>query len=138
MSWWRRQAISQQQKAKPQIADSPAHDHAAVVLQQATEMSDAARATAWDMFHGSKNHLEFARKIQHVEMSNGTRHRLFEAKRATAPAVDPVAKVRSAIESVSKLDRNDLEVAEKNSHVLKLFVDALIPKGKRGDSNGKP
>ncbi len=54
-------------------------------------MTDEARATAWDMYHGSKDHNDLAQKIQHVEMLNDTRHRLWEVKRLTAP-VDPVSK----------------------------------------------
>jgi hypothetical protein len=156
MSWWHHKLIknltdndeaTDQQKAQPvaaqpapkarprqraiSVADfSRAVDPAAPILRSDPNMTDEGRATAWDMFHGSKDHLELARKIQHVEMSNDTRHRLFEAKRATSPEVDPVAKVRSAIESVSQLDPNDLATAESHPTVLKLIGDAVIPKKK--------
>ena len=77
-------------------------------------MTDEARPTAWDMSHFAKDHLELAQKIQHVEMSNDTRHRLWEAKKMTAPARDPVHEVRKATEGVSQIDPNDLEIAEKH------------------------
>lgn len=93
-------------------------------------MTDEAQATAWDMFHFAKDHLDLAQKIQHVEMLDDTRHRLWEAKKMTAPVGDPVANVRAAIESVSQMDPNDLAVAEKYPTVLKLFGDAVISKGK--------
>jgi hypothetical protein len=117
---------------KPSVdySSSPAVDPAEAILRGDPTMSDLGRETAWSQFHGSKDHLELARKIQHVEMSNDTRHRLFIAKQATAPAVDHVAKVRSVIESVAHFDPNDLAAAESHPTVLKLFGDAVISKGK--------
>jgi hypothetical protein len=142
MSWWhyhqnakaQSQSVAQpersadsQRAAQPVLVDSPAVDPAEKILRGDPNMSDEGRATAYDMFHGSKDHLELARKIQHVEMSNDTRHRLWEAKKLTAPVVDPVAKARAAIEMVSKMEPNDLEVAEKNPTVLKLIASAVLP-----------
>jgi len=132
MSWWHyhQQKEKSQSAAQPEPetpADSPAVDPAEPILRGDPNMTDEGRATAYDMFHGSKDHLELARKIQHVEMSNDTRHRLFMAKQLTAPAVDPVSKARAAIEMVSKMDPNDLEIAEKHPTVLKLIAGAVLP-----------
>jgi|ERR1700723_490037 len=114
--------------------DSPAVDPAEPILRGDPSMTDETRATAYDQFHSSKDHLELAKKLQHVEMSNETRHRLWTAKKLTAAPVDPVAKVRAAIEQVAQMDPAALEVAEKHPTVLKLFGDALVPKGNKAKS----
>lgn len=119
-----------------EFANSPAADPAEKILRDDPNMTDEARATAYDQFHGSKDHLQLAQKIQHVEMSNDTRHRLFEAKRATAPAVDPVAKTREAIKSVSQMDPTILAAAEAHPTVLKIIAGAVMPsKSKRKEES---
>jgi hypothetical protein len=97
---------------------SPEIDPAKDISQEDHTMADDGRAAAWDIFHSSADHLSLAQKIQHLEMLKETRHRLFEAKQATAPTVDPVHEVRKAIESVSQIDPATLEVAEKHPAVL--------------------
>jgi hypothetical protein len=61
-------------------------------------------------------------------MSNDTRHRLFEAKKATAPAIDPVHEVRKAIEGVSRIDPAVLAAAESHPTVLRALTDSVMKK----------
>ena len=114
----------------PFEATSPAHDHAAVILQQAPELTDEMRETLWNVYHSKSTPEELAKVLEHFVASNDTKHRLWEAKQMTAPEVDPVEKVKSAIQQVARMDKATLESAERHSGVLKLFVDAMIPKGK--------
>jgi hypothetical protein len=124
-------SVDSQRVAQPEPeAVRPADDPAEKILRGDPNMTDEGRATAWDIFHAAKDHLDLAQRIQHVEMLNDTRHRLWEAKKTTAAPVDPVSKVRAAIEQVAQMDPAALEVAERHPTVLKLFGDAMIPKGK--------
>jgi hypothetical protein len=135
--WHRRAMMASQQPQQSQEkfeATSPAHDPAPAILQNDHTMTDEGRATAWDMFHHAKDHLELAQRIQHVDMSNETRHALWLAKRATAPEVDPVAKTRKAIESVSQMDPATLSTAESHPEVLKILAGAAMPKGSKAKS----
>jgi hypothetical protein len=108
----------------PFEATSPAHDHAAVILQQAPELTPEMRETLWEVFHSKSTPEDLAKVLEHFVASNETKHRLWEAKQMTAPVIDPVQKVRAAIESVARMDKATLEAAEKHSGVLKLFVES--------------
>ena len=114
----------------PFEATSPAHDHAAVILQQAPELTDEMRETLWNVYHSKSTPEELAKVLEHFVASNDTKHRLWDAKKMTAPEPTPLDRTQKAIRSVAQMDSDTLKIAEAHPVVLKALVDAVIPKSK--------
>lgn len=113
-----------------EFANSPAADPAEDILRRAPELTDQMRETLWNVYHSKSTPEELAKVLEHFSASSGTKHKLWEAKKMTAPEIDPVEKVRKAIEGVSQMDPATLKIAEAHPVALKAMVDAVTPKSK--------
>jgi hypothetical protein len=105
-------------------AQAPFLDPAEPILRSDPSIDDEGRAALWNIFHASKDHNELAQKLQPLAIPNDTKHRLFVAKQATAPVVEPVEKVKAAIRQVAQMSPDTLEAAEKYPNVTKLLATA--------------
>src|SRR5579864_1554949 len=103
---------------------SPFMDHAAPILQGEPRITDEQRESLWDTFHQSKDPNELAAKLAPLAVPDDTKHRLFQAKQASMPAVEPVDKITAAINKMVALPPEVLDKAEQHPNVLKAITTA--------------
>lgn len=116
---------------------SPFMDHAAPVLAGDPALTDEHRANLWDAFHTSKDPNELVQKLAPLAIPDDTKHRLFQAKQASMPAVPPVDKVTAAITRMTSIDPKTLELAESHPNVLKVMTAAATtPEKEAGVDSG--
>jgi hypothetical protein len=107
--------------------DSPLWmDPAEQILRADVGLTDDQRERLWEIFHDSPTPEALAKVLQYHDVSNATKHGLFEAKRRTAPATSPVERTVSALRSVASIDPHILETADKHPTVLKALTDAAM------------
>jgi hypothetical protein len=105
--------------------DSPLWlDPAEHILRADAGLTDDQRERLWEIFHDSPTPEALARVLQYHDVSNDTKHQLFEAKRRTAPAETATDRTVSALKRVASIDPKILETAEKHPTVLKALSDA--------------
>lgn len=103
---------------------SPFMDHAAPILAGDPALSDQNRADLWDAFHQSKDPQELVQRLAPLVVPDDTKHRLFQAKQASMPVAPPVDKVTAAIQKMTTIDPQTLELAEAHPNVLKAITSA--------------
>ena len=107
--------------------DSPLWlDPAEHILRADAGLTDDQRERLWGIFHDSSTPEALAKVLRYHDISNATKHGLFEAKRRTAPVESPTDRTVSALKRVARIDPQMLEVAEKHPTVLKALADAAM------------
>jgi hypothetical protein len=101
-------------------------DPAEGILRSDGSLTDERRATLWELFHDSASPADLARRLQYHDVSNGTKHQLFEAKRLTAPVESPTDRTVSALKRMARIDPRILEAAEKHPTAMKALADAAL------------
>jgi hypothetical protein len=115
---------------------SPFTDHAAPVLAGEPTINDAQRADLWDAFH-TKNADELAQHLQPLTLPDDFKHKLWQAKQQSIPAIAPVDKVTAAMKQLAQVDSQVLEVAEAHPNVLKAMTSAATtPEKEAGVDSG--
>ena len=102
---------------------SPFMDHAAPILAGEPSITDQQRSDLWDAFH-SKNSDELVQHLSTLAVPDDLKHRLWVAKQASLPAVEPVDKVTAAISKMVALPPDVLDKAEQHPNVLKAITTA--------------
>ena len=105
-------------------SDAPWADPAEHILRADAGLTDDQRERLWEIFHDSPTPDNLARRLQYHDIALDTKHRLFEAKRLTAPAENATDRTVSALKRVARIDPKILETAEKHPTVLKALTDA--------------
>jgi hypothetical protein len=101
-------------------------DPAEGILRGDASLTDDQRERLWEIFHDSPTPETLAKVLQYHDVSNETRHQLFEAKRLTAPAENATDRTASALTRVAQIDPRILETAEKHPTVLKALTDSAM------------
>jgi hypothetical protein len=112
--------------AQPDAQQSPYADPAEGILRGDTSITDEDRSALWDSFHGARDANHLAQILQPLVIPNDTKHKLWQAKQATAPVSSNIEKVSAAIQKLSQLDPVTLDIAEKHPIVSKAFIDAAV------------
>ena len=107
-------------------SDAPWADPAERILRADAGLTDDQRERLWQIFHDSVTPEALARVLQYHDVSNDTKHQLFEAKRRTAPAETATDRTVSALKRVASIDPKILETAERHPTVLKALADAAM------------
>jgi|SRR5579864_430172 len=102
---------------------SPFMDHAAPILQGEPSITDQQRSDLWDAFH-SKNSDELVQHLAPLAIPDDLKHKLWQAKQASIPAVEPVDKITAAINKMVALPPEVLDKAEQHPNVLKAITTA--------------
>jgi hypothetical protein len=105
---------------------SPFQDHASPILSAEPSITDADRASLWDVFHQSKDANELANKLQPLAVPDDLKHKLWTAKQTIAPPVKaaPIDKVTAAVNQMAALPPDVMEKAETHPNLLKAFTTA--------------
>ena len=105
--------------------NAPFVDHAAPILAGDPALSDEHRADLWDTFHSSKSPEELEQRLQTMAVPlDDTKQKLLKAKQISMPALDPHTKIEDAIQRMTKLEPEALNLAESHPNVLKAFTSA--------------
>jgi hypothetical protein len=121
--------------------NNPYIDHAAPILAGEPTITDDDRSNLWDIFHGSKDSEELVQKLQSYEAPDHVKASLFDAKHASMPGQEPVAKTLAAISKVKEIPADVLDLAESHPNVLKALTGAAnTPEKEAGKpaGEGKP
>lgn len=121
--------------------NNPYIDAAAPILAGAPELNDDQRADLHDIFHGSKDSEELVQKLQSYKAPDHVKASLFDAKHASMPGQEPVAKTLAAISKVKEIPADVLDLAESHPNVLKALTGAAnTPEKEAGKpaGEGKP
>lgn len=103
----------------PSFVD-PAHP----ILAGSNDVNDDGRAELWDIFHNSKDHSELARKLQSMAVPDDLKSQLYDAKKQSAPPVEPLDNATKALNRIGQMDPKILELAEKYPNVAKILSAA--------------
>ena len=101
-------------------------DPAEQILRTDAVLTDDQRERLWEIFHDSSTPEALAKVLRYHDISNATKHGLFEAKRRTAPVESPTDRTVSALKRVAQIDPRILETAEKHPTALKALADAAM------------
>jgi hypothetical protein len=104
-------------------AGSPWHDAAAPILSAAAGVPDGVLAEAWDAYHQSKHSNELVTKLAGLNLPDGIKHQLYQAKVDSTPPLTAVDKVFDAINRLGTLDPKVRDIAENHPTLLKSFLD---------------
>jgi hypothetical protein len=117
---------------------TPFLDHAAPILAGSPDLNDDQRADLHDIFYDSKDHNELARHLQASVAPDSVKQQLFDAKKKSMPAVEPLDKATAAITRIGQIDPKILELAEKYPNVAKILAAAASSEPKAaGAEKGK-
>jgi len=108
--------------------DSLFLDRAVPVLQNAQGITDEDRASLWDHFYNSRNPEELARVLQSVPVPDLVKHQLYDAKKASMPAVSAVDKAIAVINRIGQLSPKTLEVAGKYPKIVSTLIGLTAKK----------
>jgi hypothetical protein len=107
------------------MIDSRLHDHAKDMLSNAP-LTDDEKASAWDHFHDARDSTDLTGRLANVSMPEEIRASLIAAKQLSEPEPTPMDRVTAAINHLSKLDKNVLDIAENHPRVLQTLAAAMV------------
>jgi hypothetical protein len=98
-------------------------------------VDEETTASAWDIFHASKNSAELAANLQPLDIPNELKAELYDAKRNHDAAPTWHDKLDRAVESIKHLARlhktssarggkSSIDTADQHPHVLAAFLEA--------------
>lgn len=103
---------------------SPFTDPAAEILRGEPALpNDEARADLHDAFY-NKDSNALAQHLAPMAVPDDFKKRLYDAKKQTEPAPEPLDKVTAAIDRLSQLDPAKLELAESHPQTFKVLAAA--------------
>lgn len=104
--------------------DFDSKDPAAPILAGDPALDDDTRASLWDSFHQSKDPQELTRVLEPYAVPDDTKKRLLAAKQQATPlsTSNPAA---TAIDALSSIPQQSLDVAESHPNVLKALIEGM-------------
>ena len=102
---------------------SPFIDHAYPVLKDAP-IPDEQKADLYDIFHNSKDPNELAQHLAPLSVPDAVKANLHIAKQRSQAGSSAAAKAAEALQELTKLDPNVLQIAENHPKMAQAFIAA--------------